>query len=91
VVWELRAVALSNDDALDTAWGTGQTSSDALIATNDVHIGPESSAITIAGTPAEGDLVFFQIRRNVASDNLPNDAKLIAIRLYVTTNAANDS
>ena len=91
VVWELRAVALSNDDALDTAWGTGQTSSDALIATNDVHIGPESSAITIGGTPAEGDLVFFQIRRVPASDNLPNDAKLIGIRLYITTNAANDA
>jgi len=91
VVWELRAVALSDDDAADTAFGTGQTSSDALIATGDIHIGPESSAITIAGTPAENDLVVFQIRRNVASDNLPNDAKLIAIRLFITTNAKNDA
>ncbi len=91
VVWSLRGVSLSDDDALDTAWGTEQTSSDALIATGDVHIGPESSAITIAGTPAEGDLVFFQVRRNVASDNLTADAKLIAIRLNITTNDANDA
>lgn len=93
VVWELRGVSLSNDDALDTAFGTGQTSTDTLIATNDVHIGPESSAITIAGTPAEGDLVFFQIRRNVSdgSDTLNADAKLIGIRLFITTNAANDA
>ena len=91
VVWELRAVALSDDDAIDAAFGTGQTSSDVLIATNDVHIGPESSAITIAGTPAEGDLVVFQIRRNVASDDLAADAKLLGIRLFVTTNASNDA
>ena len=91
VVWSLRAQALSDDDALDSAWGTEQTSSDVLIATGDTHIGPESSAITIAGSPAEGDLVAFQIRRNVASDNLAADARLIAIRLYVTTNAKNDA
>lgn len=91
VVWELRAVALSDDDAIDAAFGTGQTSSDALIAVGDVHIGPESSAITIAGAPAEGDLVVFQIRRNVASDDLAADAKLLGVRLFITTNAANDA
>lgn len=87
----LRAVALSNDDALDTAWGTEQTSVDTLLAAGDVHVGPESSAITIAGTPAEGDLVMFQVRRDVANDTLGVDAKLIAIRLFITTNAANDA
>jgi hypothetical protein len=93
VVWELRAVAMSDDDALDAAWGTGQTSTDTLIAANDVHTGPESAAITIAGSPAENDLVFFQIRRNVAdaSDTLGVDARLIAIRLFITTNAPNDA
>lgn len=93
VVFELRAVALSNDDALDTAFGTGQTSTDTLIAAGDVHWGPESSAITIAGTPAANDLVIFQIRRNVSdgSDTLGVDAKLIAIRLFITTNASIDS
>jgi hypothetical protein len=84
---------MSDDDALDAAWGTGQTSTDTLIAANDVHTGPESAAITIAGSPAENDLVFFQIRRNVAdaSDTLGVDARLIAIRLFITTNAPNDA
>jgi hypothetical protein len=90
VIWELRAVALSDDDAIDTAFGTGQTSTDTLLTALDVHIGPESAAITIAGSPAEGDLVVFQVRRDV-SDTLGVDAKLIAIRLFVTTNAANDA
>lgn len=93
VVFELRGLALSNDDALDTAFGTGQTSTDTLIATGDVHWGPESAAITIAGIPAANDLVIFQIRRNVAdaSDTLTADAKLIAIRLFITTDASIDS
>jgi len=93
VVWELRGVALSDDDAIDTAFGTGQTSTDTLITALDVHWSPESSAITIAGSPADNDLVIFQIRRNVAdgSDTLGVDAKLIAIRLFITTSAGNDA
>lgn len=91
VVFELRGVALSDDDALDTAFGTGQTSTDTFLTAGDVHIGPESSAITIGGSPAEGDIVFFQIRRVPASDTLGVDARLISIRLFITTNAANDA
>lgn len=86
VVWGLQGVALSNDDAIDTAFGTAQTSSDTLIAALDVHVGPESSAITIAGTPAVGDICYFQINRTVSdgSDTLGVDAKLIGIQLLYT-------
>ena len=71
----------------------GGAGPDTLIAANDCHIGPESSALTIAGTPAEGDLVYFQITRKVADagDTLAADAKLIGVRLYFTTNAGNDA
>lgn len=91
VVFSLAGLALGNDDALNTAFGTAQTSTDTWIAQNDVHIGPESSAITIAGTPAAGDLVVFEVSRVVASDDLTGDAKLIGLMLYVTTNAFNES
>lgn len=86
VVWGLQGVALSNDDAIDTAFGTAQTSSDTLIAALDVHVGPESSAITIAGTPAVGDICYFQINRTVSDggDTLGVDAKLIGIQLLYT-------
>lgn len=89
VVFGLAGVALSNDDVIDTAFGTAQTSTDTLIATTDVHVGPESSAITIAGTPAEGDIVYFQINRTVAdaSDTLAADARLIGIKLIYTINS----
>lgn len=93
VVWECEALARSDDDPLDTAFGTGQTSTDTLIATNDLHIGPESSAITIGGTPAENDDVIFQITRVTSngSDTLTADAKLIGVKIFVTLNAANDA
>jgi hypothetical protein len=81
VVWGMSGVALSNDDALDTALGTAQTSTDTLIATGDLHVGPQSSAITIAGTPADSDMHIWQISRVTGngSDTLTGDAKLLGI------------
>lgn len=93
VIWALQAVSVSDDDALDTAYGTEQTVTDTLLATGDLHITSESSAITIAGTPAEGDLVMFRIKRNAADvgDTLAADARLLAVDLFITTNAGTDA
>ena len=93
VVWALEAVALSDDDAGDTAFGTAQTSTDTGGTTNDIYIGPESSAITIGATPAAQDYVVFQVKRNVSdgSDTMAVDARLHGIVLHFTTNAATDA
>jgi hypothetical protein len=93
VVFGVAGVALSDDDAIDTAFGTAVTSTDTLIAANDIHVGPASAAVTIAGTPAAGDWVAFQINRTVAdaSDTLAVDARLLGVRLFFTTNAADDT
>jgi len=93
VVWALQAVATSDDDALDVAFGTEQTSTDTGGTTNDRYIGPESSAITIAGTPATGDVVQFQIKRNPSdgSDTMAIDARLHGVKVYFTTSAATDA
>lgn len=92
-VFQLAAVAISNDDAGDVAFGTAQTSTDTGGTTNDIYVGPESSAITVAGTPAAGDLVMFQIARVPAngSDTMAIDARLHGIVLYITTDALTDS
>jgi hypothetical protein len=89
VVWALEAVAVSDDDAIDTAFGTAQTSTDTLISAGDVHVGPESAAITIGGSPAEGDISYFQIKRDVSdgSDTLNADARLVGVRLIYTINS----
>jgi hypothetical protein len=90
-VFGLAGVALSSDDAGDVAFGTAQTSDTTVGTANDIYVGPASSAITIAGTPAAEDWVMFQVNRTVASDNLGVDARLHGITLYITTNAKNDA
>lgn len=90
VTWTLAGVAISNDDVIDAAFGTAQSSTDTLIATTDVHVGPESSAITIAGTPAQDDIVYFQVTRDVA-DTLTADARLIGIKVIYTTSVNTDN
>lgn len=91
VQWGISAGAYSNDDALTVALGSAQTADDTLIAANDLHISPETSAITIAGTPADEDFLAVQISRNPASDTLTADARLLGVVLYITTDAAKDA
>ncbi len=93
VAISLAARAFSDDDALDQAFGTAVVVTDTLIATGDMHVTAESAAITIAGTPAEGDLVIFEVRRVVSngSDTLTGDMRLLAIHVYSTSNAWDDT
>lgn len=92
VVWQLQAVAVSNDDTLLISFGTAQSSTDTGGTTDDLYKGPESSAITIAGTPSAGDTVYFRLNRlpTDAADTLAIDARLHGIRLYFTTAAETD-
>ena len=92
VVWELQAVAVSNDDAIAVAYGAAVGSTDTGGTTNDVYVGPESAAITVAGSPAAGDVVFFRLARAPAngSDTLNVDARLHGIDLYFNCAAEND-
>jgi hypothetical protein len=93
VVWDLQAIALSNDDAVAQAFGTAQTSTDTGGTTSDVYVGPESAAITIAGTPAAEDVAFFRLSRVTGngSDTMAIDARLHGIVLFINTTAGNDA
>ena len=93
VVWALEAVALSDDDAGDTAFGTAQQVADTGGTTNDVYITSATSAITIAGTPAAEDWVVFQVKRvpSDGSDTMAIDARLHGVTLYFTTDASTDA
>ena len=84
VIWGLQGVAYANDDAIDTAWGTAQTSTDTLTATGDICVSPESSAITLAGTPAASEFCQFRVYRDAdaGGDTLAADAQLIGITIY---------
>jgi hypothetical protein len=87
VQWMVQGRAYANDDAIDAAWGTAVGVSDALIATGDVHVAAETAAITLAGTPAGGQLAQFRVYRDVSEDTLAADAKLIAVKLKYGVNA----
>jgi hypothetical protein len=89
--WGLQAVAISNDDALDAAYGTAVVVTDTLTAVDDRCVADESSAVTIAGTPAKGDLVRFRVFRDTSADTLAVDAELKGVTLFYTVDAAVDS
>lgn len=93
VVWALDAVAISDDDTLDVAFGTEQTSTDTGGTTNDLYIGPESSALTIAGSPVAEDYVMFRVKRipTNPSDTMTIDARLHGVTIYYTTDTTTDA
>lgn len=94
VAWGLQAVAVSDGDPIDTAWGTAVVvTDDAQSAAGDVLVTAESGAVTIGGTPAEGDLTFFRIFRDVsdANDDMTEDALLIGVQILYVTNAPTDA
>jgi hypothetical protein len=92
VIWGVQGVALSNDDLLDTAFGTAVTVTDTLIATTDLHVTAATGAITIGGTPALADAVYLQIYRDAdaGGDTLDADARLVGVSIQYkeTTQAA---
>tara|TARA_R110000803_G_scaffold210684_1_gene283161 strand:- start:1942 stop:2355 length:414 start_codon:yes stop_codon:yes gene_type:complete len=92
VAWSLAGVCVSNDDPLDVALGTAVAVVDTFIANNDHHVSSATGAITIAGSPADDDLLYLEVRRVVANggDTLNVDAKLLGVTLYFTTDAAVD-
>ncbi len=93
VSWGLQAVALSDGDAGDTAFGTAQYANDTGGTTGTIYISPETSAITIAGSPAAEDWVVFQVLRKAddgTNDTLAIDARLLGVTLYIVTDAKND-
>lgn len=93
VVWSLQAVAVSNDDTIGAAFGTAATVADTGGTTDDLYLGNESSAITIAGTPAAEDVAFFRVSRVTGdgSDTMAVDARLHGIVLFISTDAGTDA
>ena len=94
VAWGLQAVAVTNDGTIDVAYGTAVVVTDNNIsAAEDLLVTAESGAVTIGGTPADDDLCFFRVFRDVSDPNdvMTEDARLIGIKLFFTTDAKNDA
>jgi len=92
--WGLQGVAMNDNETIDIAYGTAVVVDDAAQgAAEELYITAESGAITIAGTMADEDLCFFRVFRDVSdsNDDMAEDARLIGIKLFFTTDAANDA
>lgn len=91
--WKMQAVAFGNNESSNAAFGTSQSSVVTLTSANTIYVGPESSAITVAGSPAAGEMVMFQVFRDPAdaSDNVSIDARLHGVHLFITVDTTVDT
>ena len=93
-IFGLEGVATTEGDTADVAFGTAVEVTDAGIGTvEDVQMTAVSGAVTIGGSPADDDYTFFQLYRDAAdgSDTFTGDARVLGIKLFYTTDAANDA
>jgi len=93
-VFGLQGVACGDSDTIDVAFGTAINITDAGIGTvEDQQVSAESSAVTIAGSPAVDQQTYFQIFRdaNAGADTYTGVARLLGIKIFFTTDAANDA
>ena len=93
-IFGLQAVACADGDTIDVAYGTAIEVTDAGIGTvEDQQISAESSAMTVAGSPAAGEQTYFQLFRKAADggDTFTGECRVLGIKLFFTTDAANDA
>ncbi len=94
VAWSLSGVCVSDNDTIDVAFGTAVVvTDDALGAAEDLCVTAESGAVTLGGTPAAGDLAYFNIERDVsdANDDMTEDARLIGIKIFYTVDDVHEA
>ena len=93
VSWALAGVSCADNDTINVAFGTAvaPTAKAHSGTANDLDVTAESGAVTIAGSPSTDEEVYFQITRDVSEDDLDADAKLLGIKIFFTTDAANDA
>ena len=93
-IFGLQGVACADGDTIDVAYGTAIEVTDAGIGTvEDQQITSESSAMTVAGSPAAGEQSYFQLYRDAADggDTFTGECRVLGIKLFFTTDAANDA
>ena len=83
VKWYIAGRSYADSDAFNQARGTAIGTEDTALTAADVHISEASAAVTIAGATA-GELLLFEVYRDVSEDTLDGDAKLLGIMVTFT-------
>ena len=93
-IFGLQGVSCGDSDTIDIAYGTAINITDAGIGTiEDQQVSAVSSAVTIAGSPAVDQQTYFQLFRdaNAGGDTFSADARVLGVKIFYTTDAANDA
>ena len=80
VTHSVRGYAYGDNTNPDATWGSAVAVTDAIQTTGNIHISPQSSAITVGVSPADTKLIQFRIARD-SSDSSTGDSKLIGVVL----------
>ena len=92
-LWTLFGVSVADNATIDVTYGTEQTITDAGHGTvEDQQVTSVSSALTVKDAAVDTQ-TYFQVQRNAASgsDTFTGDARLLGIKIFFTTDAANDA
>ena len=92
-IFGLQGVSVGDGDTIDVVYGTAATITDAGIGTvEDQQISAISSAVTITAAAAT-EQTYFQLYRdaNAGGDTFTGDARVLGIKIFYTTDAANDA
>jgi hypothetical protein len=92
VAWGLSGGSMADDASINTAFGTNVVATAKAFSgtSNDMTVSAESGAVTIANAAVD-TMTYFQIMRDVSADDQSGDARLLGIKLFFTTDAANDA
>jgi len=92
VAWGLSGVGIADNASCNTAFGTNvvATAKAHSGTSNDLDVTAESGAVTVASAAVD-TMTFFQIMRDVSADDQSGDARLLGIKIFFTTDAANDA
>ena len=92
VAWGLSGVCIADDASINTAFGTNVVATAKAFSgtSNDMTVTATSGAVTIANAAVDTQ-TYFQVMRDVSADTQSGDARLLGIKLFFTTDAANDA
>ena len=94
VQFALEGLAKTSDDAIGGTDFSAPGEHTALAhsgTSNDIMVSAESEAITIQGSPAANDLVYFRVTRDVSGDTQTGDVRLIGIKLFYTVDDVHEA
>ena len=90
--YKLSGVSIANNVDYDTAFGTAVANT-ALAASgtqDDLMVNVVSGAVTIASAAVDTNTIF-KLERNVATDTNTGNLRLVGVKIFFTTDAANDA